>query len=91
MPYDEADLQWLREARYNVYALNGKQTKLQQEQKQITTELNQLFKADAKAAKKWARKLKGPVKDLGAADAMRMLLAIARMPKQKSRPSKARV
>lgn len=51
MPYVEADLQWLKEARFNVYTLNGKQTELQKEQKDLTTDLNRYFKAASKAAK----------------------------------------
>ncbi|SPO32581.1 related to mitochondrial seryl-tRNA synthetases [Ustilago trichophora] len=58
MRYDEAELQWLREARHSMYALNGKQMELQKLQKQLTTEINQHFQADSKAGKKGKRKAK---------------------------------
>ncbi|KAJ9480003.1 Serine--tRNA ligase, mitochondrial [Pseudozyma hubeiensis] len=52
MPYDEADLKWLREARSNLYTLNGKQTELQKEQKELTAELDKHFKAASKGKAK---------------------------------------
>ncbi|TKY84572.1 hypothetical protein EX895_006474 [Sporisorium graminicola] len=59
MPFDEADLQWLREARLQMYSLNGKQTELQKEQKDLATDLNRHFKAASKVAKSGKDKGKG--------------------------------
>ncbi|KAJ1022491.1 hypothetical protein NDA16_003480 [Ustilago loliicola] len=52
MPYSEGDLKWLKEARHTVYTLHGKETELQKEQKQLTTDINKHFRAQAKASKK---------------------------------------
>ena len=51
MPYSEADLKWLKEARHLVFTLNGKQIELQKEQKEVRTELGRHFQAASKAAK----------------------------------------
>lgn len=63
MRYDEAELKWLREARHDVYTLNSKQTRLQTEQKQLTSEINRLFQTRAKAAKDEKRSSKGSEPD----------------------------
>lgn len=51
MPYDEADMKWLREARHSIYTLNGKQTEWQAEHKELTTQLNRHYQATSKATK----------------------------------------
>ncbi len=45
MPYNEGDLKWLRGARHEVYTLNGKQTELHKEQKQLRAELAKYYQA----------------------------------------------
>ncbi|SJX63745.1 related to mitochondrial seryl-tRNA synthetases [Sporisorium reilianum f. sp. reilianum] len=66
MPYNEADLQWLREARLKVYSLNGKMTGLQKEQKDLGIEFTRHYKAASKAAKSAREKDKAKSSDAGA-------------------------
>lgn len=51
MPYDAAELQWLREARLKVFTLTGKQNDLQAEQKQLTANISRIMHAERKANK----------------------------------------
>lgn len=51
MPYDDADLKWLREARHNLYTINGKQVELQKEFKEVNAELGRHFRAHGKQVK----------------------------------------
>ncbi|SNX85992.1 related to mitochondrial seryl-tRNA synthetases [Melanopsichium pennsylvanicum] len=51
MPYDLADLNWLREARSTIYTLNEKERNLQAEQKKLTFEFAKFFSAKSKARK----------------------------------------
>ena len=69
MPHEKADFKWLREARHELYTLNAKQTQLQTEHKQLTTEINRLFQIASGAVKKGKHTDKGLEEDSSEADA----------------------
>lgn len=52
MPYDEEDIKYLRDNRLTIYTLHTKETELQKEQKQLTTDINKHFRSRAQSLEK---------------------------------------
>ncbi|EST09520.1 hypothetical protein PSEUBRA_000736 [Kalmanozyma brasiliensis GHG001] len=51
MPYDEADLQWLREARHSLYTLNVKEKEQSKQLRDLTNELNEHYQSTSRKGK----------------------------------------